>query len=356
MRKIILSVSMGIMLIAYGCSSPTTEKKEGEQANVNSVADQELLAKAKGMMAALPAMADNPENAISPEKVKLGKQLYYDTHLSMKGNNSCNSCHNLSTYGVDNQPTSKGDNGGLGNRNSPTVLNAALHSMQFWDGRAKDVEEQAGGPILNSKEMAMPNKALVVKRIKGMKDYTEMFKAAFPNEKDPVTYENLQKAIGAFERTLLTPAPFDKFMNGDLTALNQAQKDGLKSFMAAGCTTCHNGSNLGGTMLQKFGLVADYRTYTKSKNTDNGKMDLTKQESDKDIFKVPGLRNVTRTQPYFHDGSVSDLGEAVKIMAKVQFNKDLTDIEVKNILAFLESLTGEVPADAKVAPAVIAEK
>jgi cytochrome c peroxidase len=138
--------------------------------------------------------------------------------------------------------------------------------------------------------------------------------------------------------------------------LNAEQKEGLNVFIDAGCTTCHLGSNLGGTMMQKFGLVSDYHALTGSKTNDNGKMDLTKQESDKDIFKVPGLRNITKTQPYFHDGSVADLGAAVKIMAKVQFNKDLTDKEVKSMLAFLESLTGDIPEDVKAAPKAIAEK
>ena len=356
MRKVSFILGACVALMIASCGSPSTEKKEGEQAATNSVADQQLLAKAKGLFAALPATAENPENPVTPEKVLLGKQLYFDTHLSMKGNNSCNSCHSLSTFGVDNLPFSKGDNGGFGTRNSPTVFNAALHSMQFWDGRAKDVEEQAGGPITNPVEMAMPNKALVEKRLKGMPEYVTMFKAAFPADKVPVTYLNVQKAIGAFERTLLTPAPFDKYMNGDLSALNAEQKEGMNAFIDAGCTTCHLGSNLGGTMMMKFGLVADYHPLTGSKTNDNGKMDLTKQEGDKDIFKVPGLRNIAKTQPYFHDGSVADLGAAVKIMAKVQFNKDLTDKEVKSMVAFLESLTGDLPADVKAAPKVIAEK
>lgn len=341
---------------AFLLSSCGGEKKQTQQETPTvTMADQELLESAQAIFKPLAAVAENPENPITNEKVELGKLLYYDTRLSKTGNNSCNSCHNLSTFGVDNKPTSPGDAGKLGDRNSPTVLNAAFHSFQFWDGRAKDVEEQAGMPILNPAEMDIPSKDFLVNRLKGIKEYQEMFAAAYPDQKNPVTYDNLQKAIGAFERTLVTPAPFDRYLKGDVNALTAEQREGLKTFMDVGCVTCHSGPSLGGTSFQKFGVYADYRTATNSKVNDEGRKAVTKNEADKDMFKTPGLRNIAKTHPYFHDGSINDLGEAVKIMGSLQLNKKLTDAQTKSIVQFLESLTGEVPESAKQIPAALAQ-
>lgn len=344
------------ILLGFSACNSGTQSKEKDQAISNYQENQKQMQNLQASFKALPAVAENPENPITPAKIELGKALYYDTRLSKTGNNSCNSCHNLATFGVDNLATSKGDAGKFGERNSPTVLNAAFHSFQFWDGRAKDVEEQAGMPILNPVEMAIPSKDFLVKKLSGIKEYQDMFAAAFPNEKASLTYENLQKAIAAFERTLVTPAPFDKYLNGDMSALTQEQVDGLKTFMEVGCTTCHNGASLGGNTFQKFGVSADYRTILKPKVNDEGKKKATKAESDKDMFKVPGLRNITKTAPYFHDGSVKDLSEAVKIMASLQLNKNLTEAQTTSIVKFLESLTGEVPASAKEIPAMLAKK
>lgn len=298
----------------------------------------------------LPAVAANEDNAVTQSKVKLGKVLYYDSRLSKTGNNSCNSCHNLETYGVDNAATSTGDAGKKGNRNSPTVFNAALHNMQFWDGRAKDVEEQAGMPILNPVEMAIPHKGFLIDRLKGIKLYQDLFKAAFPGEARPLTFENLQKAIAAFERTLLTPSRFDSYVQGNKDAITAIEKAGLNVFIASGCTSCHNGVGIGGSTLQRFGLVTDYRTLTNSKINDEGRKTVTKNNADKDVFKVPGLRNVQGTFPYFHDGSIASLDTAVKIMAKAQLNKNLSAEEIKQIVAFLNSLSGDVNSDAKTIP------
>lgn len=318
-------------------------------------ADQELLEKAQDLFKPVASRLDNPENPITKEKVALGKVLYYDTRLSKTGNNSCNSCHNLSTYGVDNLPTSKGDNGGFGGRNSPTVLNAAYHTTQFWDGRAVDVEEQAGGPILNPVEMAIPSKEFLIGRLKDIKEYQDMFKAAYPEQNNPIVYENVQKAIGAFERTLITPSPFDKYLRGDVHALNSDARVGLKTFIDVGCASCHSGVAIGGNSFQKFGVHGDYRTFVNAKSADFGRKDLTKKEEDKDQFKVPSLRNITMTHPYFHDGCVSDLAEVVRIMGKSQLDRDLSEAQVKAIVAFLHSLTGEVPADAKVMPEILVQ-
>jgi cytochrome c peroxidase len=306
----------------------------------------ELDVKARTLFAALPAVAENPENPLTDKKVDLGKMLYFDKRLSKDNTQSCNTCHNLDTYGVDNNPFSKGNDGELGGRNSPTTLNAALHIAQFWDGREPDVEAQAGGPILNPVEMAMPSEKAVVERLSKIDVYVKLFAEAFP-EQPVVSYDNLKKAIGAFERKLITPTKFDEYLSGKDDALTDQEKHGLKTYIDAGCTTCHSGSLLGGSMYQKFGLFADYWTYTQSKKVDQGRFDVTKNEADKYIFKVSSLRNIEKTGPYFHDGSVGDLKEAVSIMAKIQVNKDLTEKEINDIVLFLKTLTGNIPQELK---------
>jgi len=276
----------------------------------------------------LPERVDNPDNPLNPAKIKLGKMLYFDPRLSKSGFISCNSCHNLASGGVDNLPTSIGHKWNLGPRNAPTVFNAALHVAQFWDGRAKDVEEQAEAPIINPGEMAA-TKELVLKRLRSIPEYVELFKKAFPEEKDPLNYKNIARAIGAFERTLMTPSRFDEFLKGNRNALTPIEKKGLELFVNKGCVGCHNGVGIGGGMFQRF----DY-------GTDLGRYEVTKKESDKKVFKVPSLRNVALTYPYFHDGSVWDLREAVRIMGKKQLGTDLSKSEIDYIVAFLKSLTG----------------
>ncbi|MCF8257808.1 MAG: cytochrome-c peroxidase [Flavobacteriales bacterium] len=300
---------------------------------------------ARGMFKPLPASSENPDNPITKEKVKLGQVLYFDKRLSLDGTQSCNTCHNLATFGVDNLATSPGDAGKNGDRNSPTSLNAALHTTQFWDGRAKDVEEQAGMPITNPVEMAIPNEDFLVKRLKDIDLYQKLFAAAYPDDKAPVSYLNLKKAIGAFERQLLAPSKWDSYLGGHANALSLAEKKGLQTFINVGCTSCHGGELLGGNMFQKFGVHHDYWEHTKSVKVDEGRFTVTGLDADKYMFKVPSLRNVAKTAPYFHDGSVADLNSAVKIIAKVNLNKDLTDDEVKNIVTFLEALTGELPVE-----------
>jgi cytochrome c peroxidase len=283
--------------------------------------------------------------SLDPKLVNLGRHLYFDKRLSRKETISCNSCHNLATFGVDNKPTSPGDEGKNGDRNSPTVYNAFLHTAQFWDGRAANVEEQAGMPILNPVEMNIPSEKFLMDRLSKVDLYQQLFKEAFPNDKNPFTYDNLKKAIGAFERTLVTPTRFDKYLAGDKSALTLEEKKGLMSFISTGCTTCHIGPGLGGNMFQKFGVHHNYWEYTKSATIDEGKYKVTKMEADKYMFKVPMLYNVEKTYPYFHDGSVSDLAEAVKIMAKVQLNVELPQDEINKIVTFLKSLTADIPAE-----------
>ena len=284
------------------------------------------------------------------DKVILGKYLFFDTQLSGQGNISCNSCHNLNTYGVDNERFSPGDAPGtIGGRNSPTVFHAALHKMQFWDGRAADVEEQAGGPILNPLEHNIKNEKQLVDRLKEIELYQDLFTIAYGN-KNPISFKNMTNAIGAFERTLMPESKFDKYLEGDDSALSIQEKKGLKIFIDSGCITCHSGPALGGQMFQKFGLFDDYWKYTESKDVDLGLFDISKKESEKYIFKVPGLRNIVHTSPYFHDGSIKDLDTAVKIMGKLQRNVDLSEEEVKDIVAFLGSLSSDIPEDVKQSP------
>lgn len=285
--------------------------------------------------APLPNSAPNSANPTSPAKVALGKDLYFDTRLSKAQDISCNSCHNLDTFGVDNEPTSPGHKGQRGGRNSPTVLNAALHIAQFWDGRAKDVEAQAIGPILNPIEMAMPSEQAVLDRLGADPKTVAAFKAAFPEESNPLTYANIGNAIGAFERTLLTPSRFDDFLTGDEHALTPEEKAGGKLFVETGCTACHMGATLGGSMYQKLGLVKEYPT------KDMGRYEVTKKEADRKVFKVPSLRNVVKTGPYFHDGSVKTLNLAVAQMGEYQLGKQLTESQIASIVSFLGSLTAK---------------
>lgn len=342
--------SLSYAIIA--CSDSKTSENKDAKTDLSNLpeADQKLIKLANQVFGVLPDSAINPKNPLSAEKIALGKALYFDTRLSKSGSISCNSCHNLATYGVDNLPTSPGHKSQLGARNSPTSLNAALHGMQFWDGRAADVEEQAKGPILNPVEMAIPHEGFAEERIASIPTYQEWFKAAFPRETKPVTYNNIANAIAAFERTLLTPSRFDKYLNGDATALNDTEKKGMETFINSGCITCHMNSTLGGNMYQKFGVKKDYWTLTGSKKHDEGRSDITKAAADKFFFKVPSLRNVAQTYPYFHDGSVWDLKQAIAIMGELQLDKKFSDEELNNLEAFLKSLTGDVPKDALTLP------
>lgn len=341
MKKILI---YGLLLTGFVSCNQTVEKTEAvdkdEVAMVNPF--EGLHAQAKTFFGELPTVANNEANPLTAEKVKLGKKLYYDVILSKDKTQSCNTCHNLDTYGVDNDAFSKGDNGGLGTRNSPTTLNAALHQTQFWDGREPDVEAQSGGPVLNPVEMAMPSEEAVVERLSAVDEYRTLFAESFPESEEAITYANMKLAIGAFERKLITPSKFDTYLAGDENALTEAEKHGLKTYIEIGCTTCHMGNVMGGNMFQKFGIYGDYWAHTKSEIVDNGRFEVTKNEADKYMFKVPSLRNVEHTFPYFHDGSVNDLAEAVSIMAKTELNKDLTSDQVESIVTFLKTLNGEV--------------
>lgn len=344
MRRALLLLTLAC-LVACTASAP-----EAPKATALSGPDQALMEQARAVFAPLPSVAENPADPVLSQRVALGKMLYHEPRLSKSSTLSCNTCHNLATYGVDLGPTSLGHRWAVGGRNAPTTLNAALHGSQFWDGRAKDVEEQAKGPVLNPGEMAMPHDRFAVDRIASIPEYCERFARAFPGESDPVTYDNVAKAIGAFERTLVTPSRFDAFLGGDGAALSATEKVGLQTFMDVGCSVCHQGVVAGGDMFQKFGLAKPYAPMTGSKVVDEGRFAVTKAEEDRQVFKVPGLRNVARTAPYFHDGSVWDLQESVEIMAQCQLGETLTADQRRAIAAFLESLTGDIPKEARTLP------
>lgn len=287
--------------------------------------------------APLPDSVPGAGGPASKDLVDLGRMLYYEPRLSKSQKISCNSCHDLANYGVDSEPTSDGHKGQKGDRNSPTVYNAAAHFSQFWDGRAADVEEQAKGPVLNPVEMAMPSEPVVVKVLASMPEYVDLFKRAFPGDPKPMSYDNMAKAIGAFERGLMTPSRWDALLKGDQSALTEQEKLGFKTFTEAGCQMCHRGALLGGTSYQRLGLSKDY-----PRSADPGRAKVTKSDSDKNAFKVPSLRNVEKTGPFFHDGQTPTLEQAVKDMAEYQLGRTLTDEQTKQIVDFLKVLTGKI--------------
>ncbi len=309
-----------------------------------------LINKASQALGALPASMPSEENPITPEKVKLGKVLFYEPRISADGTVSCSKCHPLALYAADGLRKSVGHNCKENPRNDPTVLNAASQISEHWIGNRTSVEDQAKQAVIGPPAFGMPSYESVEKILRSFKEYGTLFKEAFPSDKEPVTVDNFAKAIGAFERTLITPAPFDAFLKGTKEALTPQQKSGLGTFMEQGCVGCHSGPFVGGQMYQKFGLQEPYQKYTKSEQVDEGRYAVTKNESDKYFFKVPVLRNVAMTHPYFHDGSVDKLEDAVWIMGKIQLGKDLPKEQVQDIVSFLHSLTGKIPEDVMAIP------
>jgi cytochrome c peroxidase len=306
-------------------------------------AADDVMTAAQAQFKPIPTTAPElPGNPATPAKIELGKMLYFDPRLSASHSISCNSCHNLGLGGVDSEETSIGHKWQRGGRNAPTVLNAVFNTAQFWDGRAKDLEEQAGGPMVNPVEMASP-KEHVAEQLDAIPGYVKAFGAAFPNDPKPVSLANAQKAIAVFEATLITPnAPFDKFLNGDATALTAKQHAGLALFMNRGCAACHNGVNVGGGMYAPFGVVEKPGADLLPPD-DKGRFMVTKTAGDEYVFRAPTLRNIALTAPYFHTGKAWDLGQAVGVMGVSQLGAQLTDQEVDEITAFLESLTGDQP-------------
>ena len=328
MKKTLLLGAVAISLIACN-EAPKQEDKTATQVVENKY--EGLAVKAKSFFGELPKIAENEANLVTAEKVELGKKLYFDNRLSKDNSQSCNTCHNLATGGID------GVSAAIGHKwtanphhlNSPTVYNAVFMDTQFWDGRSPDLEDQAQGPMQAQPEMAI-SKEMATERISSMKGYKEAFQESFGD--DNISFKKIADAIGAFERTLVTPSPFDKFLNGDVNALNNKQKEGLKVFIDKECASCHTGVGIGGSM-QKFPAVKPYK-YT----------DVGDFQGNKDgMVKTPTLRNITETAPYFHNGAVWSLSEAIKIMGETQLGIDLNDKEVASIKSFLTSLEGEKP-------------
>ncbi|WP_430613086.1 cytochrome-c peroxidase [Flavobacterium sp. JP2137] len=339
MKKLLF---LGVLGLLISC------KKEGKSTEAaTSQPQSDLFQRATTYFTSISA---KPYEEIDPDEAMLGKMLYFDKRLSKKENISCNSCHDLNTFGVDNLPTSPGDDGITGARNSPTVFHASLHQMQFWDGRAKDVEEQAGGPILNPVEHNIPDEAYLVEKLQKIEIYQKWFSKVYPDVDQPITYAHITKAIGAFERKLNPKSRFDDYLDGDESAFTDQEKRGLTAFMDSGCISCHNGIAVGGQLMQKFGVYADYWSLTHCETIDNGLFDLTQKEGDKFIFKVPGLRNVAKTAPYLHDGSIESLEKVIEIMAKAQTNIVLDAGQISDIAAFLKTLTADISEADKKSP------
>jgi len=305
-------------------------------------AQEDLRSEALDMFQPVPSTVPSfTNNPVTPEKVELGKALFFDPRMSASGVFSCNSCHNLATGGDDNMSTSIGHGWQKGPRNAPTVLNSVFNEAQFWDGRAADLAEQAKGPVQASVEMANTPEN-VVSTLNSMPQYVDWFRGAFRGEDEPVTFDNFAKAIEAYEATLITPAPFDAWLNGDDNALSEPQKAGLRIFMDAGCTACHNGVNVGGQGYYPFGLVEKPGADVLPED-DKGRFAVTETADDEYVFRAAPLRNIAVTAPYFHSGIVWDLRTAVEIMASSQLGAELTEEEVDNVVAFLDALTGQVP-------------
>ena len=328
MTKKSLVAVLAIMATVSACSSKTPPKPEEKSANQQAITQKRV---------------DEPVKIIQPAKisdqalVELGKKLFFDPRLSKSGFISCNSCHNLSMGGSDNLKTSIGHKWNKGPINAPTVLNSSMNLAQFWDGRAKDLKEQAGGPIANPGEMGYTHE-LAVAELQTIPGYVEEFKMVFGTDK--IDIDKITKAIAAFEETLVTPnSPFDEWLAGDDNAITKEEREGYELFKSSGCTACHNGAALGGNSFQKMGVVEPYKT----SNPAEGREAVTGKDADRFNFKVPTLRNVELTYPYFHDGEAQTLGQAVDIMGKIQLGKAFSPEENAKIVAFLKTLTGDQP-------------
>jgi cytochrome c peroxidase len=271
-----------------------------------------------------------------PNRVALGRLLFHETRLSKNREISCSTCHVLTKFGIDGKVVSTGVAGRHGTRNAPTVFNAATHIAQFWDGRAADVEAQALSPIMNPVEMAMPNEQAVIDALSVVPQYVKLFGTAFPNDEHPITLKNVGEAIGAFERGLVTTSRWDKFVAGEQAALSQNEKRGLSVFMRRGCISCHMGPEVGGASFQKVGVM-----YPWPNQTDQGRAELTHFPPDRMVFKVPSLKNIAETAPYFHDGSTTSLETAIQLMGHYELGVELSADEVGAIAAWMRSMTGE---------------
>ena len=329
----------------------------GIAAGAPAAPDDALLKDARGVFAPLPK--DNmatPARPVTPALVELGRALFFEPRVAVDGTASCARCHQPQLYGGDGLTASHGHHDKIGTRNAPTVLNAALQVKQHWSGNREDVEDQATRALTGAGSFGNADYEAPMARLKAIPGYRPLFAAAFPGEADPVTAKNWGIAIGAFERTLVSRSRFDDFLDGRYDALSAQERAGLRTFIDTGCIACHDGAGVGGGDFRKFGVVEDYWKATGSKDPDKGRAADTRKAEDEYIFKVPTLRNVAMTGPYFHDGSVASLDQAVRVMARVQLGVQVGDKEVQDIVAFLGSLTGPVPANYATVPVLPAER
>ena len=312
--------------------------------------DAALLKQAQEIFQPLPKDMATAEFPITPELGELGRSLFFDPRLTIDASMSCSSCHQPAFYGTDALPKPIGVRQRPHPRHVPTNLNAGTSFIIHWRGDRTNLEDQVFQALTSSITSGQPDEKAVIERLARIPGYAPLFEAAFPDEPQPMTLRNIAKAVGAYERTLVTPSPFDAYLAGNQAALSQAARAGLEKFINTGCVACHNGVGIGGGMYRKFGVVEDYWKATGSDPIDKGRFDVTKDPGDLYVFRVASLRNVAMTPPYFHDGSVATLPEAVKVMARVQLGVTLNDPDTRDIVVFLESLTGELPANFATAP------
>jgi len=330
----------GLSVILVACGNdvnitrlPALPMSRATATGVGDKTQTELSPRLLRRFAPIPQPSNRPDSAL----VTLGRMLYFEPLISRTGKISCNTCHPLDKYGTTAARFSTGINGQIGRRNAPSVYNTSGHVALFWDGRAANLTQQAMAPLTSPTEMGMEPTALM-KTLGAIPEYRELFQRAFPNETQPIQLLNVATAIAEFERGLNTPAPWDRYLRGDIDALSAQQKEGAKLFANLGCMVCHTGAYVGGTMFEKVGVFVPWPN-----QLDHGRREITHEPSDDMVFKVPSLRNVAQTAPYFHDGSAASLDTAVRMMATHQLGVDLTEAEAKLIVAWLGSLTGEIP-------------
>ncbi|QDK46510.1 cytochrome-c peroxidase [Bdellovibrio sp. ZAP7] len=319
----------------------------------SSSTDKELSKTAKALFGIIPAKTAAPDK-ISDEQIELGRKIFFDYRLSKDGSTTCVRCHQPQYYSTDRLPQSAGFNNNKGARNAQSILNLKYQEIVHWRNDRTSIEDQALRSFTTPLSFGNSSSAEALKRFE-LAGYLPLFKKAFPNSENPLTLENAAAALGSYQRSLTTRAPFDQFLEGDIKAISTQARKGLKEFITVGCASCHNGTAVGGRSMQKFGVYQDYWNLTKSKNPDKGRQDVSKKDEDLYVFKVPSLRNITESAPYFHDASAKDLETAIRWMGKLQLNKDLTDDQVRSIKAFLESLKGELPKNFREAPTLSSE-
>jgi len=344
MKEFAVFVPLVVTLCMAACTSKKQEEMETEDA-ATSAPSETVTKEEDAAVAAEPLKPLTAPAELNMKKIALGRKLFHDPILSGDGTVSCATCHSLDHGGAEPRRTSTGIKGQKGPINSPTVLNSSHNFLQFWDGRAKDLREQAEGPVANPIEMGATWEG-VVARLKGNKAYVAEFQALY---EDGISKANVTDAIAVYEEALITPSRFDEYLLGDETAITELEREGYETFKEVGCTACHFGVNVGGAMFQKMGLVNDYfkDRGTEITEADLGRFNVSKNPAEKHFFKVPTLRNVELTPPYLHDGSQTSLEDTVRLMGKYQLGRELTDEQVKSIVAFLKSLTGELPEYAR---------